>query len=255
MPQSIDAAALKGRTFRYFDIVMVAFVVILLLSNVIGAEKRSFVTLPGGAVWPFGAGILFFPISYVIDDVLTEVYGYARARRALWCGFAALLFMAGRKGDLNVRAAFAHMAADALIALGVVVSGFIIVATGWHWLDPAASIVISVLIIAGTWSLLRDSVNLALQAVPEGVDTNDVNTYLASINGVAEVHDLHIWGMSTTETALTAHLVIPDGYPGDDMRLEISSALRERFGIGHATIQIEIGDAEHSCELAPAHVV
>jgi cobalt-zinc-cadmium efflux system protein len=167
----------------------------------------------------------------------------------------ALLFMAGRKGDLNVRAAFAHMAADALIALGVVVSGFIIVATGWHWLDPAASIVISVLIIAGTWSLLRDSVNLALQAVPEGVDTNDVNAYLASINGVAEVHDLHIWGMSTTETALTAHLVIPDGYPGDDMRLEISSALRERFGIGHATIQIEIGDAGHSCELAPAHVV
>lgn len=167
----------------------------------------------------------------------------------------ALLFMAGRKGDLNVRAAFAHMAADALIALGVVVSGFIIVATGWRWLDPVASIVISVLIIAGTWSLLRDSVNLALQAVPEGVDTNDVNAYLASINGVAEVHDLHIWGMSTTETALTAHLVIPDGYPGDEMRLEISSTLRERFGIGHVTIQIEIGDAGHSCELAPAHVV
>ncbi len=167
----------------------------------------------------------------------------------------ALLFMAGRKGDLNVRAAFAHMAADAAISLGVVVSGVIIVATGWHWLDPAASLAISVLIIVGTWGLLRDSVNLALQAVPEGIDTNEVNAYLGTIHGVAEVHDLHIWGMSTTETALTAHLVIPGGYPGDEMRREICAELRRRFGIGHATIQIETGDSGHSCELAPTHVV
>lgn len=167
----------------------------------------------------------------------------------------ALLFMSGRKGDLNVRAAFAHMAADAVISLGVVVSGFIILATGWHWLDPAASLVISVLIIIGTWGLLRDSVNLALQAVPEGIDTNEVNAYLESIDGVAEVHDLHIWGMSTTETALTVHLVIPGGYPGDERRGEISTELHRRFGIGHATIQIETGNSGHSCELAPAHIV
>ena len=167
----------------------------------------------------------------------------------------ALLFMSGRKGDLNVRAAFMHMAGDAAIALGVVGAGFTIMYTGWHWLDPLTSLVIALLVVFGTWGLLRDSVNLALQAVPESIDMVKVQSYLGSLPGVSEVHDLHIWGMSTTETALTAHLVFPDGYPGDGMRNEIASELREHFAIQHATIQIETGDADHPCELAPAHVV
>lgn len=113
----------------------------------------------------------------------------------------ALLFMSGRKDDLNVRAAFQHMAGDAAIALGVVVAGVVILFNGWHWLDPLVSLVIAVLVIVGTWGLLRDSVNLALQAVPPGIDIAEVRAYLSSVDGVAEVHDLHVWGMSTTETA------------------------------------------------------
>ncbi len=167
----------------------------------------------------------------------------------------ALLFMSGRKGDLNVRAAFTHMAGDAAIALGVVVAGFAILYTGWHWLDPVVSLVIAVLIVIGTWGLLRDSVSLALDAVPAGIDIEKVRRYLASVKGVSEVHDLHVWGMSTTETALTAHLVIPAGYPGDALRNEICAELREHFSIDHATVQIELGDTGQACELAPAHVV
>ncbi|MBK4734654.1 cation diffusion facilitator family transporter [Noviherbaspirillum pedocola] len=167
----------------------------------------------------------------------------------------AFLFMAGRKGDLNVRAAFTHMMGDAAIALGVVAAGFAIMYTGWHWLDPLTSLVISLVVIVGTWGLLTDSINLALHAVPEGIDTVEVQAYLASIDGVTDVHDLHIWGMSTTETALTAHLVFPLGYPGDGKRNEIAFELRKRFSIQHATMQFETGDVNHPCELAPSHVV
>ena len=167
----------------------------------------------------------------------------------------ALLFMSGRKGDLNVRGAFTHMAGDAAIALGVVVAGFAINYTGWQWLDPVVSLVIALLVVIGTWSLLKDSVNLALHAVPEGVDIEKVRKYLTSVSDVTEIHDLHIWGMSTTETALTVHLVCPAGYPGDAMRREICEELREHFEISHATIQIEVSDTGESCELAPADVV
>ncbi|MES2407727.1 MAG: cation diffusion facilitator family transporter [Pseudomonadota bacterium] len=167
----------------------------------------------------------------------------------------ALLFMAGRKGDLNVRGAFTHMAADAAISLGVVIAGFVILYTGWHWLDPAVSLIISILIVIGTWSLLRDSLNLALHAVPEGIEPDKVRAYLTSVEGVSEVHDLHIWAMSTTETALTVHLVMPAGYPSDAFRSVVVDTLHERFMIGHSTIQIEINDSPHSCKLAPAEVV
>lgn len=167
----------------------------------------------------------------------------------------ALLFMSGRKGDLNVRSAFVHMAGDAAIALGVGIAGFAILYTGWHWLDPLVSLVIALLVIAGTWSLLRDSVILALDAVPEGIDVESVRRYLESVRGVSEIHDLHVWGMSTTETALTVHLVVPGGYPGDALCFEVCAELRERFSINHATIQIEIGDTGRTCTLAPAHVV
>ena len=166
----------------------------------------------------------------------------------------ALLFMSGRKADLNIRGAFLHMAADAVVSLGVVLAGIGIVYTGWLWLDPVTSLVISVVIVAGTWGLLRDSVRLALHAVPEGVEIERVRAYLASVSGVTEVHDLHVWGMSTTDTALTAHLVMPQGHPGDAFVAGIAEHLHAQFNIGHATIQVEI-DAAHACALAPEHVV
>jgi cobalt-zinc-cadmium efflux system protein len=146
------------------------------------------------------------------------------------------------------------MAADAVVSLGVVLAGIGIVYTGWVWLDPVTSLVISVVIVAGTWGLLRDSVRLALQAVPEGIEIERVRAYLADAPGVTGVHDLHVWGMSTTDTALTAHLVMPEGHPGDAFVAGISERLREQFNICHVTIQVEI-DAAHPCALAPDHVV
>ncbi|MEO6747140.1 MAG: cation diffusion facilitator family transporter [Caldimonas sp.] len=146
----------------------------------------------------------------------------------------APLFMSRRKGDLNVRAAFRHMLGDAAIALGVVIAGVAILYTGWHWLDPVVSLVIAILVIFGTWGLLRDSVALALDAVPAGVDFEKVRSYLPTVPGVSEVHDVHIWGMSTIETALTAHLVFPQGFPGDSKRREICAELGEHFAIHHA---------------------
>jgi cobalt-zinc-cadmium efflux system protein len=169
-------------------------------------------------------------------------------------GVTAVLFLSGRKSDLNIRGAFMHMVADAVVSLGVVLAGVGIVYTGWLWLDPVTSLVICVGIVAGTWSLLRDSVHLALQAVPQGVEVGEVRAYLVSVPGVTEVHDLHIWGMSTTDTALTAHLVMPQGYPGDSFVAGIAERLHHRFNIGHATIQVET-DAAHACPLAPDHVV
>ena len=167
----------------------------------------------------------------------------------------ALLFVSGRKDDLNVRAAFLHMAGDAAISLGVVIAGIVILNTGWQWLDPSVSVIISVLVIAGTWGVLRDSINLALHAVPNEIDAKKVQQYLASLPGVSEVHDLHIWGMSTTETALTAHLVMPDGCPSDGFLRTACDELRQKFTIAHATIQIEMNDTDHVCALAPAEVV
>ncbi len=167
----------------------------------------------------------------------------------------ALLFMSGRHHDLNIRGAFMHMAADAGVSLGVVLSGFAIVWTGWEWLDPVVSLVIVGVILVGTWGLLKDSVNMALDAVPEGIDHADVTAYLASLPGVCDVHDLHIWPMSTTETALTVHLVIPGHVATDALLKDVTHELHDRFGIEHTTIQIEVGDTEHPCEQAPAHAL
>ena len=170
-------------------------------------------------------------------------------------GATALMFMSGRKNDLNVRGAFMHMASDALVALGVVVAGGLMLLTGWLWLDPATSLVISGVIVWGTWSLMRESLSLALAGVPAGIKPDDVQAYLKALPGVADVHDLHIWGMSTTETALTAHLVKPDG-PADDAFLSTACAgLKARFSIGHATLQVELGSEAHPCELASVATV
>ncbi|HEU5048416.1 MAG TPA: cation diffusion facilitator family transporter [Rickettsiales bacterium] len=161
-------------------------------------------------------------------------------------GATAWLFHSGHR-DLNVKAAFLHLAGDAAIAAGVVIAGFIIMRTGWVWLDPLTSIIICVLIIWSTWQLLRSSVNLALHAAPDDVDTQKVREALAVLPGVSEVHDLHVWGMSTTESALSTHLLMPAGHPGDEFLENISVMLKEKFGIGHATIQIELGDGHHPC--------
>ena len=170
-------------------------------------------------------------------------------------GATAWLFASGRKGDVNIRAAFAHMASDALVSAGVVAAGAVILVTGWSWLDPLASLVIGAVIVAGTWSLLRESLDLALQAVPAGVDRAAVSAYLASLPGVTEVHDLHIWGMSTTETALTAHLVVPGAVVDDALIHGVCVELKSRFHVHHSTLQIENGALDHPCHLADEAVV
>ena len=169
--------------------------------------------------------------------------------------FTAYLFARGRKGDLNIRGAYLHMAADALVSAGVVIAGLVIWRTNWLWLDPAVSLAVVVIIAVGTWDLLRDSVNLALDAVPPGVDASAVEAYLASLPGVKEVHDLHIWGMSTTEVALTAHLIKPDNLDNDAMLLDVCHELEHRFRIHHATLQIERGDGPTPCGLRASEVV
>ena len=147
-----------------------------------------------------------------------------------------------------------HMAADALVSVGVVIAGLVILLTGWLWLDPAVSLIINATIIWGTWGLLRDSVAMSLNAVPSGLELQDVGAFLSAAAGVQEIHDLHIWSMSTTETALTAHLVMPGGHPGDLFLVDLCRMLRERFGIGHATFQVET-DPLTACPLEPDHVV
>ena len=170
-------------------------------------------------------------------------------------GATALLFARGRGHDLNIRSAFLHMAADALVTAGVVIAGIAIVLTGLSWLDPAVSLIVSAVIVYGAWDLVKQALGLALDAVPQGVDAGEVRTHLLALPGVAALHDLHIWGMSTTETALTCHLVMPGGHPGDVALSVIAHELEHRFGIHHATIQIEIGDSEAVCALTPEHVV
>ncbi len=167
----------------------------------------------------------------------------------------AAMFMSGRKGDLNIRGAYLHMAADAAVSAGVVVAGIVILQTGWQWLDPLVSLIIGIVIVIGTWDLLHDSAKLALDAVPENVDRDAVYGYFSSIPGVTQVHDLHIWGMSTTETALTVHLVMPAGHPGDAFMANQAKELKHRFKIGHPTLQLELGDNAAPCELTPDHVV
>lgn len=152
---------------------------------------------------------------------------------------SALLFAKGRKSDLNVHAAFLHLLADAAVSAGVVIAGILIVYSGAAWIDPATSLVITVVIAWASWGLLRDSVRMGLLGVPAGIDAAQVRAFLAAQPGVSGVHDLHIWPMSTTETAMTAHLVMPDGHPGDGFLHGLAHELDHRFGIGHPTLQLE----------------
>jgi len=160
----------------------------------------------------------------------------------------AFLFMKGRKEDLNIKGAFLHMATDAGVSLGVVLAGLLILYTNWLWIDPVMSLIIVLVITYGTWGLLKDSFHLSIDAVPKGIDLKEVGSYLKTINGVTEVHDLHIWAMSTTEIALTAHLVIPDETKDDFFLKKICGELQSKFGIIHSTIQIEKSAQAANCE-------
>ena len=170
-------------------------------------------------------------------------------------GFTAWMFMSGAKGDINIKGAFQHMAADALLSLGVVVSALVIGFTGWLWLDPVTSLLIGVVITLGTWGLLKESLNMALDAVPASVDRAGVEAYLQSLPDVIEVHDLHIWALSTTETALTAHLVRSAGCVDDGLIMRVAQAMKQKFAIGHVTIQLETSADSARCALAPTEVV
>ncbi len=154
-------------------------------------------------------------------------------------GVTAWMFARGRKGDLNIRGAFFHMAADAAVSLGVVIAGFILLRTGWTLVDPISSLLIVVIILIGTWGLFRDSLNLALDAVPEGIELNAVRSWLENLPEVSALHHLHIWGLSTTEAACTAHIVKRDSNLDDDLLRRIAAGLHDNFGIEHTTVQFE----------------
>src|ERR1700755_2802544 len=210
----------------------------------------------------FNAGLLLVAVGGIIVEAVNRlqepapVAGWTvvvvAAMRIATNGGTALLFMRGRHGDLNIRGAYLHMVADAGVSFGVVIAALVIMATGWLWVDPAISLCIAAVVLASGWGLARDSVNLALDAVPRGIELAVVQQYLAGLDGVVEVHDLHIWAMSTNETALTAHLVCPGGY-GDPFLHQVCEQLSHRFRIQHATLQIEAGI--DVCKLAPAEVV
>ena len=160
----------------------------------------------------------------------------------------ALLFMRGHEKDINIRGAFLHMAADALVSLGVVAAGAVYLWKGWSWLDPVVSIVIALVIVAGTWSLFRQSLHLLFDGVPEGIDLAQVDALLRQQAGVIDVHDLHVWGMSAADVALTAHLVMPGGHPGDAFFAELAHELHEHFEITHPTLQVDLACIDHGCK-------
>jgi cobalt-zinc-cadmium efflux system protein len=203
----------------------------------------------GGIAWE---AILRFQNAGAVNE---SIMIWVAALGVLINAATAMLFMKGSKSDLNVRGAYLHMAADAAVSLGVVIAGIAMKFTGWTWLDPVTSLLIVAVIFAGTWGLLRDSVRLALQAAPQNVDPVEVRRYFSALSGVTEVHDLHIWAMSTTETALTVHLVMPAGHPGDEFLSSVIAQVERQYHIGHVTIQIETGTSANPCVLAPDHVV
>jgi cobalt-zinc-cadmium efflux system protein len=164
-------------------------------------------------------------------------------------GFSAWLFMDAGKHDLNLRGAFLHMVVDAAVSLGVIIAGLAMLMTGWYWLDPVISLVIVAVVLIGTWGLLRDAIRLSLSAVPAHIDLDAVQAYLAALPNVDDVRDLHIWGMSTTESALTAHLIMPSGYPGDDFMACVAAELQARYAIHHCTLQIMQNATGNACAL------
>src|SRR5437868_4742150 len=220
-------------------------------SSILAALANAIILLvvTGGIAWE-----ALWRLSHPIP-VAGGTVAWVAAAGILVNGATALLFARGRQRDLNLKSAFLHMAADALVTAGVVIAGIAIALTGLPWLDPAVSLIISAVIVYATWDLIRSAISLALDAVPEGIDATAVRAHLAALPGVAAIHDLHIWGMSTTETAMTCHLVMPGGHPGDAALGRLARELETRFGIHHSTIQIELADSDEVCVLTPEHVV
>ena len=220
-------------------------------SSILAALSNAVVLLvvTGGLAWAAVLRLMHPEPSAGVTIMAVAAGGIAVNAVTAW------MFASGAKDDVNLRAAFMHMASDAVVAVGVVIAGGLILLTGWTWLDPVVSLIIGGVIIMGTWSLTRESLDLALHAVPSGVDREGVRAYLSALPGVSEVHDLHIWGMSTTETALTAHLVRPETTLDDHFLHEACHELRARFKIHHATLQLEQGGDAHPCALAAEDVV
>jgi cobalt-zinc-cadmium efflux system protein len=223
-----------GRTYgwRGSTILAALFNALLLLAAVGGIVWESLRRLAEPGELPGTSMIVVAAIGVVINT------------------FTALLFLRDRHHDLNIRGAYLHMAADAGVSLGVVIAGLVILATGWHWVDPVVSLAIAAIVFIGTWGLLKESINLATHAVPTGIDPMQVHEYLAGAPGVTQVYDLHIWAMSTTETALTAHIVKPIADSNEDALLcQLQKELHDRFGVEHMTIQIVRTAASIGCSL------
>ncbi|MGP0129144.1 MAG: cation diffusion facilitator family transporter [cyanobacterium endosymbiont of Rhopalodia musculus] len=209
----------------------------------------SLLLVTGGIAWE-ALERLFYPV-----DVQSNPIIWIAAIGIIINIGTALMFFSGRRNDINIKAVFSHMVADAMVSVGVVLAGIGIILTRWSWLDPAFSLIISVLIIVNSWELLKESFHLVVDGVPTKIDERVVYTYLSEFTGVTQIHDLHIWGISTTETALTAHLVIPQGHPGDKFLSQICQELHNNFGIAHSTLQVELGDSQYTCKLEPTERV
>ncbi|BCK74796.1 zinc transporter zitB [Acetobacter aceti NRIC 0242] len=214
-------------------------------SSILAALSNAVILLlvTGGIAWEAVLRLL-----YPTETVSGWTVMVVAALGILVNGGTALLLMKGQKNDLNIRGAFLHMATDALASLAVVITGGLVLLTGLQWLDPAISLLISALIVLTTWSLLRDSLDMALDAVPKGIDMNEIDGFFRALPGVTDLHDLHVWAMSTTETALTAHLVRTSDDGSDQRILDTANEmLRTRFGIIHTTIQIETEACDVNC--------
>jgi cobalt-zinc-cadmium efflux system protein len=212
-------------------------------------------SLSNAVVLLLGCGAIAIEAARRFSDpepVVGSVMIWVAAAGIVLNGATALMFMRGREHDLNIKGAFLHMASDAAVSAGVVIAGLLIHVTGWSWLDPVTSLLIVAVIIIGTWSLLRDSVNLAMDVVPGGISLSEVERTLLALPGVIEVHDLHVWPLSTTETALTAHMIQAGSGEANALIEQAGSQVRERFGIGHCTFQVEIEESAGACALRSA---
>ena len=210
--------------------ILAALINAVILLFALGGIAWEAIRRLGAPVPVAGKTIIFVALAGVVINTVT-----------------ALLFFSGRKSDLNIRGAFLHMAADAGVSAGVVIAGAAILFTGTLWIDPAISLFITGIILLGTWRLLRDAFDMAMDAVPRGIDPEAVRAYLSSLSGVNGVHDMHIWAMSTRETALTAHLIKPDPKDDDSLIEKASKELHDQFGIDHITLQWERIPSTNQC--------
>ena len=217
-------------------------------ASILAALANALILLIAVGFIVYNAVIRLIVPDFVEGDTVAAV----AAVGILINGVTAWMFARGRRSDLNIRGAYLHMVADALVSAGVVVAGIGIAVTGWLWIDPAASLIVAALIFLSTADMLRESLTLALAGVPSGIDPEAVEAHLESLPGVERIHDLHIWPMSTTESALTAHLVMPGGFPGDRFLAGCAHEIEHRFGITHSTLQVETGDGD-ACRQQEPH--